>query len=212
MSDTQNKKVSPIVAIAAGSVILFSAVGIGVMTGVIPSSSSKTAEAPSPVAAEPAAPVAAAAPATAPAAQPKAPVVKKQEPARVATAEPAKRVAEAPKPKPGICANCGSVVSVDVVKHEGEGSGLGAVAGGVAGGVLGNQVGRGSGRKVATVVGIAGGAYAGHQVEKHVKSTNTYEVLVRMDDGSNRNFSFEKEPGYRAGDKVKVIEGRLVAN
>ena len=103
-------------------------------------------------------------------------------------------------------------MSVDEIKHEGEGSGLGAVAGGVAGGVLGNQIGRGSGRKVATVVGIAGGAYAGHQVEKHVKSTTSYEVLVRMDNGSNRSFSFEKEPGYRAGDKVKVVEGRLVAN
>jgi len=219
MSDTQNKKVSPIVAIAAGSVILFSAVGIGVMTGVIPSSSSKPADTPAPMTAQEPAPGAAPMPAPAPvaapapAAQPKAPVVKKQEPARVASTEPARSVAEAPKPaKPGICANCGSVMSVDVVKHEGEGSGLGAVAGGVAGGVLGNQVGRGTGRKVATVVGIAGGAYAGHQVEKHVKSTNTYEVLVRMDNGSNRSFSFEKEPGYRAGDKVKVIEGRLVAN
>jgi hypothetical protein len=42
MSESQNR-VSPIIAIAAVSVIVFSAVGVGVMTGVIPSSLSKTA-------------------------------------------------------------------------------------------------------------------------------------------------------------------------
>ena len=101
-------------------------------------------------------------------------------------------------------------MSVDAVKRKGEGSGLGAVAGGVAGGLLGNQIGRGSGRTVATVVGVAGGAYAGHEVEKHVKSDTDYVVAVRMDDGSTRTFNYDNMPGYRAGDKVKVVEGALV--
>lgn len=38
------KRINPLVAIAAVSVILFSLVGVGVMTGLIPNSSSKTSE------------------------------------------------------------------------------------------------------------------------------------------------------------------------
>jgi outer membrane lipoprotein SlyB len=56
---------------------------------------------------------------------------------------------------------------------------------------------------------MAGGAYAGHQVEKNVKSGRSYNVLVRMDDGSSRSFPFQTEPGFRQGDKVRVVEGRL---
>jgi outer membrane lipoprotein SlyB len=122
------------------------------------------------------------------------------------------RVANAPQPRPAICANCGNVDAVNVVEQKGEGSGLGAVAGGVAGGLLGNQVGRGTGRTVATVVGAAGGAFAGHQVEKHVKSSKSYEVIVRMEDGGMRRFPFENQPAFRPGDRVKVVEGALVPN
>jgi outer membrane lipoprotein SlyB len=104
------------------------------------------------------------------------------------------------------------VESVNVVQQAGEGSGLGAIAGGVAGAVLGNQVGRGTGRKVATVAGAAGGAFAGHQVEKHVKSSKRFDVTVRMEDGSMRTFPFDNEPGFRSGDRVRVVEGRLQYN
>lgn len=206
MSGTTSR-VSPIVAIAAASVIIFSAVGVGVMTGIIPSSISRTGD--EQAKAEPAkaalpAPTAEEQPRKAVAAAPKK---RAEQPARVASAEPA-RTRAAPK----ICANCGSVVSVDVVKHQGEGSGLGAIGGAVVGGVLGNQVGSGSGRRVATVAGAAGGAYAGHQIEKHVKSTQSYNVAVHMEDGSNRTFSYDAEPGFRVGDKVKVVDGRLAAN
>jgi outer membrane lipoprotein SlyB len=199
-----SKKVSPIVAIAAVSLIIFSAVGVGVMTGIIPSSISKSADAPA--VAEAPKPVAAPAPTPAPAEKPR--TVKRQpasEPARVASSEPTRTAQRA-------CTNCGSVVSVDAVKQKGEGSGLGAIGGAVVGGVLGNQVGRGSGRTAATVVGAGAGAYAGHEIEKHVKSTSSYVVAVRMDDGSSRSFGYDTEPAFRAGDKVRVVEGRLVAN
>jgi outer membrane lipoprotein SlyB len=199
-------KVSPIVAIAAASVIIFSAVGVGVMTGIIPSSISKTEEQP-PLPAKPQA--AAPAPVPAAAEQPKKAAAaaprKQAEPARVASAEPA-RTAQA------VCANCGSVVSVNLVKQQGEGSGLGAIGGAVVGGVLGNQVGSGRGRTAATVVGAGAGAYAGHEIEKHVKTTQSYNVAVRMDDGTSRSFIYASEPAFRAGDKVKVVEGKLVAN
>jgi len=197
MSETTSR-ISPLVAIAAVSVIIFSAVGVGVMTGVIPSSLSKTDD----QAAKPESPQATA---PAPSASPKhaasAPKRQASEPARVATTEPA-RTAQ-------VCTNCGSVISVTQVKHQGEGSGLGAIGGAVVGGVLGHQVGSGRGRDVATVAGAGAGAYAGHQIEKNVKTTNSFVVGVRMDDGSTRNFPYESEPAFRIGDKVQVVEGKL---
>lgn len=217
-------KTNPIVVIAAISVIVFSAVGVGVMTGIIPSSFSRSSEqqavqkpepllsaapTPAPVS-QPASKQAAPKPATRVAAAPKAPAP----PAPERVQEPVRAVAPAPAQTAAarICNECGSVIAVDAVKQQGEGSGLGAVAGGVAGALLGNQVGGGSGRRIATVAGAAGGAYAGHQAEKYLKSGTRYDVVVRMEDGTNRSFSFENEPGYRVGDKVKVVDGKLIAN
>ncbi len=68
------------------------------------------------------------------------------------------------------CDNCGSVTDIKTIQIKGEGTGLGAITGGVLGGVLGHQIGGGRGKDVATVAGAAGGAYAGHQVEKNSKS------------------------------------------
>lgn len=203
MSDTPSK-ISPIVAIAAGSVIVFSAVGVGVMTGIIPSSFSSTEQQPEPAKAAVAAP-ARAAPAAVPApqaARPKAAEAPRQA-ERTRSAERT-RVAAA-----RTCANCGTVKAVNVVEHQGKGTGLGAVGGAVVGGVLGNQIGDGGGRRVATVAGAAGGAYAGHQIEKHVKTTKSWNVVVRMEDGGSRSFPYSSDPGFRAGDPVKVVEGRL---
>jgi outer membrane lipoprotein SlyB len=107
------------------------------------------------------------------------------------------------------CKDCGTVTDVKTIKKEGEGSGAGAVVGGVLGGVLGHQVGSGRGNTAATVVGAGAGAYAGHQVEKNQKSTTTYQVAVKMEDGKSRTFNFSKETSYRIGDKVKVVDGKL---
>jgi outer membrane lipoprotein SlyB len=107
------------------------------------------------------------------------------------------------------CKDCGTVTDVKTIKKEGEGSGLGAVAGGVLGGVIGHQIGSGRGNTVATVAGAAGGAYAGHQIEKNQKSTTTYQVLIKMDDGKNRTFNFSNPTSYKAGDKIKIVDGKL---
>lgn len=213
MPEAQNNKISPIVAIAAVSIIIFSAVGVGVMTGIIPSSLSKSGESAAPAATPQ--PVAAPTPAPAPAEEPKKVASTPKKKQHVASAEPAPRVAAneppPPPPAPQICSNCGSVISVNAVKQKGEGSGLGAVGGAVVGGLLGNQVGSGRGRTAATVVGVAGGALAGNEVERYAKSSETYNVAVRMDDGSSRTFSYPSEPSFRSGDKVRVVEGKLVA-
>ncbi len=109
-----------------------------------------------------------------------------------------------------VCADCGLVESVREVKAPADPSGLGAAAGGVVGGLLGNQVGKGSGRTIATLIGIAGGAYAGHQVEKTQRTTSRWEVGVRMENGEHRTVTLDAEPVWRTGDKVRLQGNRLV--
>lgn len=109
------------------------------------------------------------------------------------------------------CPTCAVVLSVDQVKEEGKGTGMGAVAGAVAGGLLGNQLGGGRGNTVATVAGVAGGAYAGHEVEKHVRAKELFRVEVKMENGEQRHYDFDQAPQFKAGDKVKVEGDKLVA-
>ena len=139
-------------------------------------------------------------------------------PARPAPAKPVVQprpavVAQAPAPKPVVCADCGTVEAVTAVQRQGEVNGvavgnttvgLGTVAGGVIGGLLGNQVGGGSGKTAMTVLGAAGGAFAGNQVEKNMKKVTVYQVRVRMNDGSTRNV--EVSSSIAVGSRV-IVEG-----
>lgn len=215
MSETS--KINPLVAIAAVAVTAFSLVGIGIMTGLVPNSFSKNSEsalqteAVNTKSAKAAAETASASSSGSPS-KPKAQTkqVETKRPVQVATkaqSSPAEQTKAAP-----VCVTCGVVASVNTITQKGEGSGIGAVAGGVLGGVLGHQVGGGSGKKIATVAGAAGGAYAGHQVEKGMKSTTRYDVVVNMDDGSTRTFSYDTQPAFQAGTKVRVVNGALTAS
>lgn len=210
----ETKKINPLVALAAVSVTLFSLVGIAVMTGVMPNSLSKNSETTVEITA-PKAPETKAATKSDAAAAPARKEAPKEKtaarPASQATTQTADASPATPAKTAPVCSNCGTVTSIDAVKQQGEGSGLGAVAGGVVGGLLGNQVGGGSGKKIATVAGAAGGAYAGHQAEKHLKSTTRYDVTVRMDDGSLRTFSYDAQPAFQPGSKVRVVNGTLTA-
>lgn len=112
------------------------------------------------------------------------------------------------------CASCGTVEAVTPVKRAGKVNGvavgdttigLGTVAGGVLGGVLGHQVGAGNGKTAMTVLGAAGGAYAGNKIEENMKSVTVYDVKVRMDDGSVRNV--EVSNAVAVGAKV-TVEGK----
>ena len=211
----------PIIWIAAIAVILFSLVGIAAMTGMF-SAKSTAPEAPLPP------PVAAVEP------PPPPPLV--QEPAPVQQA-PASKPVEKKAPKPAVkhasstpknsdepaatysskpappppCPDCATITSITPIKQEGEGTGLGAIAGGVLGGVIGNQIGGGSGRDVARIAGIAGGAYAGHQVEKSQRSHTVYDIRVRFsEDGSVQTLREAGEPVWQVGDKVRIVNGKLV--
>ena len=109
-----------------------------------------------------------------------------------------------------VCTDCGTVTNVKFIKQQGEATGGGAVVGGILGGVLGHQVGSGRGNTVATVAGAAGGAYAGHQIEKNRNAKEYWQVSIKMDDGKDRYFNFEKETAFKVGDKVKIVDKKLV--
>ena len=81
----------------------------------------------------------------------------------------------------------------------------------VSGGLLGNQVGGGTGRQIATVAGAVGGAVVGNQVEGNMKATTTYEIRVRLDDGTLRTFNQSSAPQWSSGDRVRIVKGRLRA-
>jgi outer membrane lipoprotein SlyB len=110
-----------------------------------------------------------------------------------------------------VCASCGTVESVHAVEQKGSATGLGAVAGGLTGAVVGNQMGRGNGNTAMTILGAAGGAFAGNEIERNVKHRYSYRVTVRMDDGSFRTVSQSNAPAVASGERVRVVNGAVVA-
>ncbi|HWV18348.1 MAG TPA: glycine zipper 2TM domain-containing protein, partial [Rhodocyclaceae bacterium] len=157
-----------------------------------------------------------------------APVVEKPAPVKQAakpTAKPKESASYSSKPVPADqsasysskpappppCPDCAEVIGIEPIAVEGEGSGLGAIAGGVLGAVIGNQIGGGSGRDVARIAGIAGGAYAGHQIEKSQRAGTAYDIVVRFtQDGSTTRIRENAQPVWHVGDKVRVENGKLV--
>jgi outer membrane lipoprotein SlyB len=218
-ANTTTRRLHPLVAAAAVSVMVFSAVGVAAITGLIPHS--KGDEQPPVAAAEAPAPNAESMPAPAPVATPPAPPVKKHvakahkaptPPAQVAYAPPPPPVAQAPQtyeaPKPAVKPGTyGVVESVREVEDKGQANGVGAVGGGVAGAVLGHQLDHGS--KLVTVLGAAGGALLGNQIEKTARATKHWELTVRFDDGSAQTMKSDAQPFWHQGDRVRYYEGKL---
>jgi outer membrane lipoprotein SlyB len=58
---------------------------------------------------------------------------------------------------------------------------------------------------VDTLRGVVSGS-ASDSVRKHLM----WRVTLRMDDGSYRAVSLSSPPSFAVGDKVRVVEGRLV--
>jgi outer membrane lipoprotein SlyB len=222
-TNANTRRLHPLVAAAAVSVIVFSAVGVAAITGLIPHSKGNE---PAVATADTPAPSSESMPAAAPAATPPAPAVKKHvakaprhyvAPAQVAYAEtpamtpPPPPVAqapqyEAPQPavKPGVY---GIVESVREVEQKGDAKGVGAVGGGLAGAVLGHNIG--DHNKLVTVLGAAGGAFLGNQIEKQARATKHWELTVRYDDGTTQVFNSDTVPFWHQGDRVRYYEGKL---
>lgn len=120
--------------------------------------------------------------------------------------------AEPPVPSRPVVASAsrGEVSSIEPIWDRPQGNGTGAVIGGVLGAVVGNQFGHGNGRALTTVLGAAGGAVAGNNVERnHREGIVGYRVRVRLDNGTTRTYR-ENEPGdLRVGDRVRIERGQV---
>jgi outer membrane lipoprotein SlyB len=223
--DTENNamgtkpRLHPLLTAAAISVTVFSAVGVATLTGLVPPSvGSQKAQAAFEIPPETAKAIEPAI--SQPAPQPAAKPVQKKPAARVAaTQRPVSPVvyndygnvapvAQAPVAQPGHLA---TIQAVREVKEPGQHTALGPIAGGIAGAVLGDQVGKGKDttRKVLTVLGAAGGAYAGREIEKRARATTHWEVDLRRDDGASQTVRSEVAPPYQPGERVRVVDGRL---
>jgi uncharacterized protein YcfJ len=162
------QRIHPLVAGAAGSVMLVSLLGAAAITGILPSShSSGTPSVATPVVAAPVA--AASAPvATVPqvaqpvaAAQPAPKVVEKTivHHRYVTHTKPVQIAQNAPAPAP-VYAPAQPKQPVSQV------SPIGIGVGAVVGGVLGSKVGGGNGKTLATIAGAVGGGYVGNEIAK----------------------------------------------
>ncbi len=110
------------------------------------------------------------------------------------------------------CDTCGVLQAVEVVEVKGEPGYGGMIAGGVAGALLGSQIGKGDGRTAASILGAAGGAYAGREVEKNMKKENRYNVTVRLNNGTTQTVQMETDPGLAVGAQVKIVGNSVVPN
>ncbi|MFL9949366.1 glycine zipper 2TM domain-containing protein [Paraburkholderia agricolaris] len=228
-SNPQRNRIHPLIAGAAVAVILASATGIAAMTGLLPTSHAVT---------EPAQPVttAAAQVASAPVAAPQPSALQQPVQQTVQQAAPARpRVhhthstpaADAPRyannqgyqapyqsapVRPVADPYAGEVVAVNTVQAPEPTTGLGALGGAVAGGLVGNQIGGGRGKILTTIAGVVGGGLAGNGIEHAVRKQSTYQVQVRMQDGSYRNFSYPTQPDVQIGERVHVSGDSLTAS
>lgn len=192
----------PLLLSAAVAVLLFCGVGSAAIMGWLPAAGAIDRAAPAPALALAAAPA----------------------PALAAAAEPAQRYAAvdssrampegqpAARPAPPVCHSCGVISAIRSVEQRGQSTGVGAAGGAILGGLLGNQIGSGHGRQLATVAGAVGGAVAGNQVEGNMKSTRSWEITVRMDNGARRVLHQSAQPQWHEGDAVRIVNGQLRAN
>ena len=110
---------------------------------------------------------------------------------------------------PASCALCGTVESIRTIELRDEARDVGT-AGGLSGAAAGNRTDSGGGNTAMTILGTVAGAITGDETERNVKKRYAYRVTVRMDDGSFRTVSLSSPPTLAVGDKVRVVEGKLV--
>ena len=118
----------------------------------------------------------------------------------------------------GVYSGYGVVQSIELARQGsagntgigGSGIGVGTIAGAVVGGIVGNQVGSGRGNTAATVIGAAGGAYVGHEIDKRQQQPATADVYrynVRMNDGYYQTLTQNMVADLRVGDRVQIDNG-----
>lgn len=121
--------------------------------------------------------------------------------------------AGAPVTSPGsIYSGYGVVQSIELVRQNsastGGSIGVGTIAGAVVGGLIGNQMGQGQGKTAATVVGAAGGAYIGHELDKqNQQSRDAYKLTILMSDGAYQTVTQATDGDIRVGERVRIANG-----
>ncbi|WP_175953515.1 glycine zipper 2TM domain-containing protein [Burkholderia sp. BCC0405] len=231
----QKQRLHPLIATAAGAVIVASLAATAAITGVFPKASSSNEQngqtQAALIASQPAVDTAAAASAALAAqAQQQAAEQAAAQQKALAQAEPKpaprpttthRRHTSAPQPpqyaqqpstpaQAAYCQSCGTVVAITQTRTPGQSSGIGAVGGAAAGGLLGNQFGHGNGRTAMTIIGALGGGLAGNQVEKQVRAETDYQVQVQMESGATRTFTYHNPPPFGQGQRVRIENGTLV--
>ena len=228
-NNSSRPKLHPLVATAAVSIILLSAVGIGAMVMSHSNATPSPYDAPTisqaPLAQTPTQPTAAAETAA-----PKA-LPRPSQPTRLAAAAPTVHRPTTPSygapstpygtsatpayerpaavAQVAVCPDCGVVDSIHDIKVKGQGTGVGGVGGAVVGGLLGNQIGAGRGKALATVAGALGGAFAGNAIEKNVRSEVEHQMVVRLEDGTTRTFTQASPFAFGVGERVRVVNGHV---
>jgi outer membrane lipoprotein SlyB len=123
--------------------------------------------------------------------------------------EPSTRV-ESHAAVPAVCALCGTIESVRVIEIYEESTTAAAAieprSGEAASGGPGAAIASGA----ASVLDTLNNTMRGNEPENNVRKRHVYRVTLRMDDGSFRAISSSSPPAFSVGDKVRVVEGRLV--
>jgi outer membrane lipoprotein SlyB len=113
-------------------------------------------------------------------------------------------------PQSAAYAEYGSVRTIDVMPLSSRTTGGGAILGAVIGAAIGNQFGAGTGRAAATIGGAVAGGVAGNAIEHRTRREDeVFRVGVRFDDGSFREFDFQRVDELQVGDRVKWEGGQL---
>ena len=102
----------------------------------------------------------------------------------------------------GACALCGTIESIRTVEV------LDQVT--TSSGARDSGNGAEAGATGTSVLDTLSSVVAGNAAEKNVRKRLVYRVTLRMDDGSFRAISLSSPPSFGVGDKVRVVEGRLV--
>lgn len=111
------------------------------------------------------------------------------------------------------CYNCGTVTRIEVAAASASNvpNATGAVLGGIVGGVAGHELSKNSSKghqNLATVGGAVAGAVAGNAIQNRAQANNgTYNIYVRMDDGSTQVITQNGLNGIQEGSLVRVDNG-----
>ena len=112
------------------------------------------------------------------------------------------------------CYDCGTVTRIETLATTRSGA-TGAVIGGLVGAAAGRELAEdeSKGRQnTATVAGAAAGALAGSAIQKNMANKATsYNVYVRMDNGSAVTLNQADVNGISEGSYVRVYNGRVWA-